>query len=50
MSDDGYRVTFIVDGRKVTKVFQSYYNAWKFVNKAKHSRKLTLVSYPSFAE
>lgn len=43
-------VTFIVNqtGKRVTKEFDSEFICRKFVNKARFSKKITLVSYPNF--
>ena len=45
-----YNVTFIVNATRetLTRSFDSEYLAWKFVNKLKHSKRCTLVSYPLF--
>ena len=45
-----YNVSFIINatGVKLTKSFESPYNARQFVNKLKHSKRCTLVSYPLF--
>jgi len=45
-----YNVRFIINatGVKLTKSFESPYNARQFVNKLKHSKRCTLVSYPLF--
>lgn len=45
-----YEVTYIVNatGTKLKRSFDSPYLAWKFVNKLRHSKKCTLVSYPYF--
>ena len=45
-----YNVRFIINatGVKLTKSFESPYNARQFVNKLKHSKRFTLVSYPLF--
>ena len=45
-----YNVRFIINatGVRLTKSFESPYNARQFVNKLKHSRRCTLVSYPLF--
>lgn len=45
-----YKVIFVVNesGVKVTKGFDSPRLAWKFVNRLKHSKKCTLISYPYF--
>lgn len=45
-----YNVTFIVNAsrQKLTKCFDSPYQARVFVNKLKHSKRCTLVSYPLF--
>lgn len=50
MNNGFYNVTFLVNttGEKVVKSFNSEYNARNFVNKLKHSRKCTLISYPLF--
>ncbi len=43
-------VVFIANnsGRKLVRQFDSPYTARKFVNKLKHSKRCTLVSYPDF--
>lgn len=45
-----YNVKFIIreTGAKLTKSFESPYNARQFVNKLKHSKRCILVSYPLF--
>lgn len=45
-----YKVTFFVNAtnQKLTRSFDSEYQAYNFVNKLKHSKKCTLVSYPLF--
>jgi len=45
-----YKVKFMVNetGVLLTRGFDSPYFAEKFVNKLKHSKKCTLVSYPIF--
>lgn len=45
-----YNVRFIINatGVKLTKSFESPYNARQFVNKLKHSKRCTLVSHPLF--
>lgn len=47
----GYKVTFIVNKtkEKLTRVFTNEYDAYRFVNKLKHSKRCSLVSYPSFS-
>lgn len=42
-------VVFIANdtGRKLVRQFTSPYHARKFVNKLKHSKRCTLVSYPN---
>lgn len=46
-----YNVTYIVNEtrEKLISSFECEYSAWKFVNKLKHSKKCTLVSYPLFS-
>ena len=41
-------VVFLVNetGERVTKLFDSPYHCRLFVNKLKHSKRLSLVSYP----
>lgn len=42
-----YRVQFLNErGELVTKEFDSLYKCRLFVNKCKHSKRVTLVSYP----
>ena len=44
-----YKVVFINErGAHVTKVFDSEYLCRQFVNKAKHSKRIRLISYPNF--
>lgn len=43
-----YRVVFIRDGHRIEKLFDSYYLCERFCLRAKHSKKITLVSYPNF--
>lgn len=45
-----YNVRFIIKatGVKLTKSFESPYNARQFVNKLKHSKHCVLLSYPNF--
>lgn len=45
-----YKVTFIVNDtlQKLTRSFDSEYQAWVFVNKLRHSKRCTLLSYPNF--
>ena len=45
-----YNVTFIVNEsrQKLTKCFDSPYQAKLFVNKLRHSKRCTLISYPLF--
>lgn len=42
-----FKVTFIVhaSGNKVTKSFDSEYHMRKFINKLRHSKKCSLVSF-----
>ena len=43
------RVTFRTsDGKIICRDFESPYLAKQFVNKLKHSRRVTLISYPHF--
>lgn len=46
-----YNVTFIVNAsrQKLTKCFDSPYQAKLFVNKLRHSKRCTLISYPLFS-
>ena len=48
--DGFYEVVFIDNstGEKLSRKFWSLYQAEVFVNKLRHSRKLTLLSYPNF--
>lgn len=48
--NSGYVVTFMVNatGAVVEKAFQSYDGCRKFVNKLRFSKKLTLISHPTF--
>ena len=41
-------VVFIANGKEIKKVFDSAYKCRIFVNKARHSKKISLVSYPSY--
>lgn len=43
-----YDVVFITDGKKLVRIFDGEFQARKFVNKMKRSRKCKLVSYPNF--
>ena len=45
-----YKVTFIVNAtrQKLTRSFDSEYQAYLFVNKLRYSKRCTLVSYPLF--
>lgn len=45
-----YNVRFIIKatGVKLTKSFESPYNARQFVNKLKHSKRCVLLSHPNF--
>ena len=43
-------VVFIKDGIEVTKRFDSVYRCRKFIERAKRSKKITLVRYPYFRE
>ena len=44
-----YKVVFINErGARVSKVFTSEYECRKFVNKARYSKRIRLVSYPNF--
>lgn len=45
-----YTVTFVVNatGDRLTRGFDSEFQARAFVNKLKHSKKCTLTSYPLF--
>lgn len=45
-----FKVTFLVNASRVrlTRSFDSPYLARKFVDKLKHSRRCTLLSYPVF--
>ena len=46
-----YEVTYIVKetGVKLIRSFESESACYRFVNKLKHSKKCTLVSYPFFS-
>lgn len=46
-----FSVTFIVNssGQRVTRAFDSPFECRKFVNKLRHSKVCTLVSYPNFS-
>lgn len=43
-------VTFIVNltGEKVTKHFDHPATCWRFICRARHSKKICLISYPNF--
>lgn len=43
-----YEVSFIKDDVKLTRVFDSEYQARMFTNKIKRSKQCHLVSYPLF--
>ena len=44
-----YKVTFLNEtNQKLTRGFDSEYLARKFVQKIKHSKRCTLISYPLF--
>lgn len=43
-------VVFVKDGVEVTKRFDSVYRCRKFIERAKRSKKITLVRYPYFRE
>lgn len=46
-----FDVTYIVNAtkQKLTRRCTSAYEAYKFVNKLRYSKKCTLVSYPNFS-
>lgn len=46
-----YKVTYLVNKtqEKLTRGFESEYHARQFVNKLRHSKRCTLVSFPIFS-
>ena len=47
-SRHGYSVEYLVNtsNTRLVRVFDSPYQAMKFVNRLRHSKKCTLISYP----